>query len=1374
MTSFEPGRVQDAWFVLRGFAYQVDVTLHRWLTLDSSADLLLECGEDIDHVAHALSSRTLEQIKRRDGQITLRDPAVVMALVNFIQHRHRNPGQSLRYRFTTSAAIGMERPPVLVGIPIPGITLMSRAAHPEEHDTRTALRRWLSAAQRPRAIHGAAWDTAWQTYLTFWTSAPDDQIQALLLDMEWSCGSPLSADLQKDVERLLFERGLVSTADAATFQYPRLFLHVMRLLSTPGEKRLRAEDLSEVLAASTWSPEDAVLYQLVKDLEGRVGTIERAQAKVGQRVEAVQVAVEALAVLAGVDVNVTYLGRALPPLTPPPLPDLRSSRTESVAALLRDMGTATWLSLHGVIGLGKSELSHLVAADMGGATFWVDFQGLDETLSCARLDMVTHQLSMSGLGPGGASTNQSSSPRAGDVVVLDDFPSPRLPDLIRRLRAFHQHLQARQVRLISTGHHPLPGSLTRDGVGVISLPAPEFTQQEVQDVLLAQGMPPSRQYAAFIRNLTSGHASLVLAASQFLKDAEWRLSDGVLSELLARSYGEEVQRSTFERLLDTVTDVQARELLYRLTLVRAPFQLAEVRVVAEVAPVISQPREKFTRLTGLWVQARGGQRYAVAPVVSHVGADLPQQVREATQLALAEELLTHTTLDQDDAEWAVLYLMGARAYDRAGLMWMVAVTELRRHDLPFVPSLYRLWIDRPLPEGMKPGYGFLIRMIQLQTCCRSETETAFVLDDLRRIAPRIPVSDNWPLAMAFQDQSLARVDFQLACQLARQLMNVGLRLEHDDPEKTVSDALRNVPEGLPIILTISIRSVEDVLNWLKLANEAMRLHRYPLDSESGWPSIQYVADWLFMHEFNKPAGEQNWLQVLDDHLALAEQARTSLLPTFWVRVVEAQVIILSEHLDDLPRALQCAKAALTACSTAEERLILNEVAGRQCFLKKRYAEALPWLEAAVAQPSTRAGDVKVKAGMMLSACLGRVDPQAAARTAQQVAQEAQEMSDVDLPLRARAYGEAALETWAVDDRLSAYWLCVHALEVLHQEEEDSPSWREPYVKLLTFVTLCVQDIAQGEQHLKLNIEGGGPGFMRHSFGAVHPEVAQGYSEMKRGLEEVVFGQFASLVGLQDEAVTWWRQGLSNPYLTLVGVGTTCQGLIPPALRQGDDTAVVHLARRSATALVVGMQVQDLTTREVDISGVLNEMDRTERTRIEEIMLMTGVLAAAYQMVSDIIHDGHQGRARSLAFAHLCLAEGKDSEIQEAWIDTAEAFMAMGSSLVTPATKLRRANAAASAGRSVTAVVWQLALSLDHGVPVRRLLEMHVNQLDNLQAWWNQSTSGLEHIALASLMAFWREKITRLTGVSLPEWPDTLQHNLPQVRVLLVELLEAIT
>ena len=108
MVEFTTSRNRDAWFVIRGFKYQIDLTILRWIELKDGQFFELEVGEDIDTVARCIDAssqdtqRLLEQVKHRNKRITLRSEEALTAIANSLEHRQANPGLGIVFRMVTN------------------------------------------------------------------------------------------------------------------------------------------------------------------------------------------------------------------------------------------------------------------------------------------------------------------------------------------------------------------------------------------------------------------------------------------------------------------------------------------------------------------------------------------------------------------------------------------------------------------------------------------------------------------------------------------------------------------------------------------------------------------------------------------------------------------------------------------------------------------------------------------------------------------------------------------------------------------------------------------------------------------------------------------------------------------------------------------------------------------------------------------------------------------------------------------------------------------------------------------------------------------------------------------------------------------------
>ena len=108
-------RKRDPHATFAGFVFQVNVTILRWLNLQSGQHLELEAGEDIDLIQAAAAqglegTHLLEQVKQLRGKrLTLRSADALEAIANFCQHRSSRPGENLAFRFLTTTSASKER-----------------------------------------------------------------------------------------------------------------------------------------------------------------------------------------------------------------------------------------------------------------------------------------------------------------------------------------------------------------------------------------------------------------------------------------------------------------------------------------------------------------------------------------------------------------------------------------------------------------------------------------------------------------------------------------------------------------------------------------------------------------------------------------------------------------------------------------------------------------------------------------------------------------------------------------------------------------------------------------------------------------------------------------------------------------------------------------------------------------------------------------------------------------------------------------------------------------------------------------------------------------------------------------------------------------
>jgi hypothetical protein len=950
---FTPGRNQDASATIRGFVYQVELTILRWLALGADQVMQLERGEDIDHITRAASAsqaetvRLLEQVKDVQRSLTLHAPGAVIAIGSFCAHRRANPGRDVRFRYTTTAAAGREKlSPLPKGVTgVEAWEQLRRGIKDEAAKATllTGVRALLRSATRPPDTP----DALWTEYTGFAGAATDGDVLAVIKLFEWSFGESSVSDLADEVVRAIRARGTYQ--QVAELLHDILFAAVFRTLSQPGLKELTVPALESYLAAPKLAESDRDL--LVQLKEGFLGHSIRIFALEG-RVEAVEIEQRALRAIIGDAGAAPQLGSATPlaVLTEAPLVQSLVRRTQTVQRLNAEAGKATWIAFSGAASTGKSHLAGLLATLLGGPLLWFGLRGLETRVA---LDRVRATMS-DAQGAATAAAWVAALPPA-TVLVFDDLGllrsgSAEATTWLDVVRAFKRA----GVRVITTGDAaPTPALIETLAKGDVSSTAvPMFDDGEVRELLAARGAPSefmTDSRVTMLRGLTAGHPALLRAAADYLAQQRWKFDQDILTQLLAGGHAHGLTVETSRRVVETITLEGCRELLYRLCVIRDAVTQDEIRQTALVDPARSAYLECVQNLEGLWLQPAGGGLYEVSPLVLAFGAQqLNAAVAARVNRFAARRLLSRGTIDPIEFMRALMHIMGAGDYNQA-VSLLIRELANRRSAKALGPEwpLILFPPEKPLPPSLLPGLGMALRSHQVVAASRQGREVSAYWQSLVAMMEGAVEQDHWGVLLAANQLLTARsLPAPQLIAAARQLERVGGRAPLPNGEQIETPGW---DQGVDLwLVTPAIKTWAELWMWIELLGsiDAERLRQVMASPEAA-EVVQPVVERLFIAAAEGQAGGGSIRQALEQLRRLEDWAVLHKADLLTACAIRGQMVIAGEYEKRHEDMEAFAKRGLQlVAGVGAARGLLELTYGSQLNLAGKHEAAIPHLEEA--------------------------------------------------------------------------------------------------------------------------------------------------------------------------------------------------------------------------------------------------------------------------------------------------------------------------------------------------------------------------------------------------------------------------------------------
>ncbi len=559
---------------LKGYLYQIWHSVDAWLNLADDEILYLECAEDFDIVSGG--DATVTQVKHTQHNITLRSKEVIDAINNFWKLRTDNPDRRVKYRFLTCSKIGMEQ-----GNPFgkdkPGLKLWQRCSGNE-----AAITNISEFLQRENKISEEVKD--------FLTRADPDEIYKQLIEpITWETDSKPAGSVEQSISKKLITHGHeYKIAPSYTKKVVDHLLKEALTVATQKENReLDKERFLEIFEEQTTIRVPIQQHIQAQQIPDLTHILEHINATLIENPSEITIQSQ------------SPIQTDIPPLYPDVL-----ERTELLKNIQTDLQSKGVVVIQGGTGKGKTTLAKLIAEDLNGSWFWLNFTNKNSLQILQYLQQLANEIS-----------NESAQIN----VVLDDLnlQPQHLREYEEILGMVIYRLVEHGAKLLITSQHKPPLNLIRS-LGVsssVTINVPNFTESEIKQFAAEMECPPddAETWTALIQAHTGGHPRLVHAWLVRLRAEGWN-EQNIIKGIL-QSPDEVVEEREAARQLLTNLPENQREFLYRLSLMSFGFSEDYAKNIAEIPEPISYPGDVFSQLVGPWIDQIDETYYKISPLL---------------------------------------------------------------------------------------------------------------------------------------------------------------------------------------------------------------------------------------------------------------------------------------------------------------------------------------------------------------------------------------------------------------------------------------------------------------------------------------------------------------------------------------------------------------------------------------------------------------------------------------------------------------------------------------------------------------------------------------------------------------------------------------
>lgn len=746
---------RDAWSTIRGFVYQVDLTILRWLSLKDNEILELEKGEDIDLINKDIQnkeiSRELGQIKYRESKISLNQELALEVLLNFFINKQNNKAHRVFFKFITNTKYTIERPALFIGGKS-GIEAWMEIFNAEsinlDDDRIKTIQNHLKTKVAVKIISDPAKikedqkeaQKNWNAFHDF--IADSNNLLQFIKDFEWSVSNDDAISISNSIKDQIARIVENIDTDAAEILYQKLFLFVFKLLTNRGLKKLDSQELKTQLLNTELNRADIELLKYLNDTLNKFG--ERVNAVESQtNINAVHISklVDDLNLIRNSDTVFDYRLKNIS-TSRPILVKNGSQRNKKVSAVKANFEQYKWIGFQGINGTGKSQLASLIAQKFQNI-IWLDLRPYHESIEKTTLLIETLFYTISNLQIENNRENWIKkvleSFNSNTIIVLNDIPQIHMDSPLYSLfKLLSENISKSNVRILTTSNFKLPRALLQSFDENIFLHYDdfEFSDEEIIEYILNSGGDETiAQYIGLITIVSHRNPQLLSSIIYHLKAINWgKDSELLLDVILKNEFTSDVLQDAQFAIKKYITDEKSRELLYRLSLINWDLGFKEITAISNVEERIQHPNEKLQDLVNVWIEQQD-KSYLVSPLIYKIGEkNLSPDTIKNTHAAIAKSILEDKKINQINASRIISSFLNAKDFNNAGIiLFMVYQSAVTSESIKQLIDWGYLnyWTKIDIPNEMSVILRAQIRNEQIRLYKLLEKDPSFLLEKLK-------------------------------------------------------------------------------------------------------------------------------------------------------------------------------------------------------------------------------------------------------------------------------------------------------------------------------------------------------------------------------------------------------------------------------------------------------------------------------------------------------------------------------------------------------------------------------------------------------------------------------------------------------------------